>query len=784
MNNLRQLISRSAISILIGGWAVGAAAQEPAPAAADPAESTTSRAGLEEIIVTARKQSENIQDVPLSVTAVSGNTLERRGLANVKELAQAVPSLSLIGSNSSRASALQIRGIGSFGLNPGIEPSVGVYFDGAYQKSAGAVLSTNLLDLDAIEVLRGPQGTLYGRNTPVGAVIVRSRAPSQRFESMIQGGIGNYGTRYLQAYVGGGLSKDLAGRVSLGFNKNNGYDYNIATRSYTNDTDQLNARARLRWTPSSSFTGDVIAFFSRANNRCCSGDNVDPFGPGGIATPGFLAAMQTALGRPYTNLEGADHIVDSAENPLEKIKNFGGSLTGELELGGGHTLTSIAAYTGIRMVTPRSAPHAQPLAAYQSSFDNPVDTFSEELRLASALDQRLSYQFGAYVFHEKTKFHEERMTVSPNRLFPDLTRLPGGLTAFFDFRQKTFSLSGYGQATFKITEALRLTAGGRYSRDRKRASSESSVTPGSPRNFSSGWPTNSEPRLRYNESKFTWLGSLQYDILPDVMAYGTVSTGWKSGGFSGRVAAPGTPLVFGPENVRNYELGAKATFLDRRVLLNVSLYKMRVKGFQDSINNPTTGSGFIVGNAGTITTQGVEAEMQAKPIPEILLFGSLTYLDSEFSDYSAAPCYTFQAPNGSKPGTCNVNGLTPQNSPEWRYSVGAELTRQITASGIAAFVRGDANYTDEQYRFATLDPRSLQEAYTLVNGRIGLEGPGDKWRLALWGKNLTKENYYTLMAPVANGGFFSNGGTTGVTTPLIGLTGAPRTYGVEASIKF
>lgn len=777
------LAAVSALSI-VGCWSTGASAQEAAVQPADQAEAEKPDYGVEDIVVTARKQSEDIQDVPLSVSAVSGATLERRGLQNVKDLAQSVPSLSLIGSNTARASALQIRGIGSFGLNPGIEPSVGVYFDGAYQKSAAAVLSSNLLDLEAIEVLRGPQGTLYGRNTPVGAVIVRSRAPSQNTEGMVQAGIGNYGTKYIQGYIGGGLSEELAGRVSLNFNTRNGFDYNINTQSHINDTEQFSGRGRLRWTPSPSFTGDFIAFYTRVKNHCCVGDQVDPFGFAGIATPGFLAAMQTALGRPYTNLTSRDHIVDSDEDPLEILKNFGGSFTGEFDLGGGHTLTSISAYTGMRMDSPRSAPHAQPLLAYTSSFKNPIDTWSEELRLASSLDQRLSYQFGAYLFHEKTSFHEERTTVRPNRVFPDGTMLPGGLTAFYDFRQKTFSISGYGQATFAITDAFRVTGGGRYSYDRKRASAISSVTPGASANFRSQFPTNSEPRLRYNESKFTWLASLQYDVTPDVMAYGTASTGWKSGGFSGRAVAPGTPVVFGPENVRNYELGTKATFFDRRLLLNVSLYKMRVKGFQDSINNPVSGAGFIVGNAGTIHTKGVEAEMQARPIPELLLFGTLTYLDSHFSNYSAAPCYTGQTPNGSRPGTCNVNGLTPQNSPEWRYSVGAEVTKEITASGISAFVRGDANYVDDQYLFATLDPRSLEKSYTIVNGRLGLEGPDQRWRLSLWAKNITKQDYFTLIAPVANGGFFSNGGRAGVSGPLIGINGAPRTYGIEASMKF
>jgi iron complex outermembrane receptor protein len=737
--------------------------------------------GVEDIVVTARKRAEDVQSVPLSVSAVSGTALERRGIANVKELASVVPSLALVGQNSNRSAILQIRGIGSSGLNPGIEPDVGVYFDGAYQKQAATVLSTNLLDIEAIEVLRGPQGTLYGRNTPVGAVIVRSRAPTSTPEAMVKVGGGNLGTAYLQGYVGGGIAPDLAARLSFYGSRLSGYDHNITTDDRVNGSKQFGGRFRARWTPSSAFTADLILYYNRLSADCCVGDNVDPTGPRGIATPGFLTAIQAASGRPYTNLTAKDHVVDTAENPRERVRTFGASFAGEIEIGA-LSLNSITAYSGTRVDTPRGASMMQPVVAVNSTSAMPIDTYSQEFRLSNDAKERIAYQLGVYVFGETTDYDETRTTVRPTRVFADGTMVAPGLSDRFRFHQRTRSASAYGQATWTVTDALRFTGGGRYSRDRKRGSVSSVTTPGAPANFTASFPSYNRA-LRYKESKFTWLASAQYDVAPSVMFYGTVSTGWKSGGFNGRLASGTVPLVFNAENAKNYEVGIKSTFFDRRLLLNLSVYKLDVKGFQDSTLNPITQSGFIVGNAGDIHAKGVEMDIQARPIPQLLINVTGAYLSSHYGNYSAAPCFTGATPNGSRPNTCNLNGRTPAFSPKWRGSVGGEFTQPIGDNGLNAFLRGDLAYTSAQHVYAPLDPLSRQKAYALLNGRIGIEGNEQKWRVSLFAKNLTNKSYYTAVAPVSNGGFLSAGGRAGVTS-LLGWTGAPRTYGLEASYKF
>ena len=735
-------------------------------------------------MVTARKRSEDVQRVPLSISAVSGTALERRGISGVQELAATVPSLALLNQTSSRNAVLQVRGIGSSGQNPGIEADVGVYFDGVYQKQAGTVLQNSLLDIEAIEVLRGPQGTLYGRNTPVGAIVLRSRAPSQTAEAMIQGGYGNFNTQYLKGYVGGGLAENLAARVSFYVNHHSGYDYNIATRSYINDQDQAGVRARFQWKPNDRFTADLVVFYNTLRNECCVADNVDPTGPGGIATPAFLAAAQTAIGRPYTNLTGKDHIVDDAEAPLEKVKTYGISLTSNYELNDNLSLSSISAFSGMRVKSPRTAGVSQPIVAIAGTdLSQPVDSFSQELRLASGTANRFTFQVGTYLFGERVAYNETRTAENANRVFADGTMVARGTADRFEFSQRTFSAALYGQATYALTDSLNLTAGARYSHDSKTGSSVSQVTAGASPNFIASFPIYSRPNLKFNEGKFTYLGSLQYQITPTVMVYGTVSTGFKSGGFNGRLSVPSAPLTFNAETTENYEIGVKSSFFDRKLQANVSLYKLDVKGFQDSTINPVTGSGFIVGNSGDIHAKGVEFDFQGRPFQQLLLTVNGAYLDSEFGNYSAAPCYAGAVANGSRPNTCNLNGKTPAFSPEWRVSFGGEFTQDIGPDGVHGFLRGEATYTSSQYTYAVLDPRSLQGAFWNVSGRVGVSGANDRWTVALWAKNLTNVVTWQNILAISNGGFISAGGRSGVNS-LYGWTNAPRTFGVEGTVKF
>jgi len=268
------------------------------------------------------------------------------------------------------------------------------------------------------------------------------------------------------------------------------------------------------------------------------------------------------------------------------------------------------------------------------------------------------------------------------------------------------------------------------------------------------------------------------------MTFATVSTGFKSGGFNSRRQAPGLPIEFDAEETTSYEVGAKTTLFDGRVTANATLYRTELEGFQEAVLSPT-GVGFIVGNAGERRTQGLELDVQANPVEQLSLTASLAYLDAEFTDRPVGPQNGLGTlpPADDVAGAANYNGLTPEDSPEWTGSLVGQWTDSLGIGGVDYFLRGEVAYTDDHFQDAALDPRSLQEAVTILNARIGLEDPEGRWQVALWGKNLTDELYFQELSSQAVGGFISGGGFAGA-GGFTGWLAPPLTWGAEATVRF
>ncbi|MGH6911280.1 MAG: TonB-dependent receptor, partial [Phenylobacterium sp.] len=519
---------------------------------------------LETLIVTATKRAENIQDVPMSVSAVSGDYIEKAGVTNATDLARFIPSVAITQSNNNRNTTLYVRGIGTSGTNPGIESSVGIFIDGVYILAAGP-LQSNLQDVSTIEVLRGPQGTLYGRNTPVGAINITTRAPTHDFEGMIGIRGGDYNDRQFSAYVGGGLSETLAGRLSFWIADRDGYESNLYTGEEVNGVSQYGVRGRLKWTPNDKLTGNFVGYFTRMHSNCCTADQVAPTSPTGIATPGFLAAA-AATGHPFRNFIDGDHIVDDNYESLDITEVYGGSATFDYDLGG-HTLTSITAFNGytddIRQLAADMLPQATATGAQYLR----AEGWSEELRIASPGDQKLTYLGGVYLFSESMTYTTlTTLDVNANRVVaPNRTFIPGD-SGFFYYSQKTDSAALFGQATYHLTEALRLNGGLRYSSDEKHSYIDSYSNPTASLAAKGVFPTNHLGKLHRSENKLTWSATVQYDITPDVMAYVLAATGYKTGGFNARAAAAGVPVEFNAENSKTYEAGIKSIWLENRLV--------------------------------------------------------------------------------------------------------------------------------------------------------------------------------------------------------------------------
>lgn len=736
----------------------------------------------DDIVVVAQRRAEKIQDVPLSVSAVSGKTLEARGINSVSELAQRVPSLSITSSNNTRNSTVYIRGIGTSGTNPGIEQSVGIFIDGVYVPSA-ATIQAGLQDIESVEVLRGPQGTLYGRNTPVGAININTRAPSQKTEGMLTGSIDNYRDARIGGYFGGGITSNLSGRVSMFMQRKGGYEFNLSNNGKANGSDQYGIRTRLLWEPQSNMSVNLIGYYTRIDSRCCIADQIDVTSAFRIDRPGYLAAA-AALGTPFVNLTPGDRIVDDINTGEQHDDMSGLSAQIDIEASSGIKFTSITAMNGYRGDIRQL--NATFLQQRVIDFSQLLDRkgYSQEFRLTSPSDGRFTYVAGLYGFYETTDYFTDlRPKQGANRVFP------GTIGTFaatdvntFDFKQNATSVSAYGQATFKLTESLRLQGGLRWSYDKKKADMANLLGPNPSTAILVSLPPNRLSDIKRSENKASYMVGAQFNVAPDNMIYLRYATGFKAGGFNARNPSPGLPFEFNHESSDTIEFGFKSSLFDRRLQLNVSAFRMNLNDFQDSILNPT-GVGFSVGNAGDRRVDGVEADLQLRITPNLRLQGGISYLDAAFTNYGAGQCFTGQVANGTRPGTCNYTGRTPAQTPKFSGSLAAEYTRPLGGGRLEFFLMGDVSHTSSVYLDPLLDPRSFQAGRDLFGARVGIQAADGSWRFSLYGKNLSNETYYHQATTMPLGAFINGGGTAGA-SGYVGWYAPPRVYGAEISTRF
>lgn len=782
-----------------------------APGAALAAEAAP--VGLEEVIVTAQKRPENIQDVPLSVSAFSGEQLERANLSTVADVARFVPSLSIQQSNNNRNSSVIIRNVGTSGTNPGTDQDVGVFIDGVYVQVAGPVYS-ELTDISTVEVLRGPQGTLYGRNTPVGAINITTRAPSQNREASLTVQGGNFGRVKLAGYVGGGITDTLAARLSFWDSKQDGYYTNIYDGSSTGAESKVGVRGRLRWTRDAATTVDLIAYYSHTRGNGNNATQVDPLGPGGIVfgykptptsfatSPFVIAQTATNPGHPYVvpgkwqvNIAQASEDVTNLSGASVQASHTYSALNA--------TVTDILAYNSYADHAPNVAPGQLPLDILTNEQRDKIEATSNELRIASDKPQFIDYVAGLYYYHSRLRYDAiTTIDAQANRVFPANTggggKIPAGNRQTLAYDQTTDAVAVFGQATVNLTPRLRVTAGGRWSEDKKTGDivavlsniTGGPVSPVFKANLGGGGAISAK---RDDRGK-TWTLGGQYDVAPGIMAYVTAGSGYKDGGFNSRSAVI-VPYTFGPESALTYEAGVKSTFLDRRLLLNIDVFRMLVKDYQQSVLLPV-GTGFAIGNAGNFRNDGVEADVQANPIEPLSLKASVSYIDSTITGgadhLTCDQTYPFAGsppPSSSGPYTdatkkfCNFNGLTLPYAPKWRTSFSGRWEQPLANGRLRWFAAASVSYQSSQYMDSSLDPRSLQDGYALYDASLGLSAADGRWRLSAWGKNLSDKRYFVTEAPQTQAANISAGGTAAA-NGFIGWLGVPRTYGVDLSYRW
>jgi len=743
-------------------------------------------AQIEEIVVTAQKRVESVQDIPLSITALTGDELDNKGLYGMEDVARYVPNFEMTTGNISRNTTIRIRGIGSAGSNPGIEPSVGSFLDGLYMPT-NAMNFGELTDISSVEILRGPQGTLYGRNTPVGALNVTTKKPTQDFDSLIKVGFGDFDQTNISGYVGGGLSETVAGRLAFWYREREGYQKNTVTGDDINDTEEWGLRAKFLFTPSDSVDITTIVYYGDIDRNCCVAEQLAVDHPvWGIATPGFLAA-QAAAGYPFTNFDDDDHRVaaDAAEG-RDGTESFGASVQFDWKLGNGLLLTSITGYQDWENGVDISA----------DSLPNPViNSFqvqknkvkSQEFRMTSPTGDAIEYIAGIYLYSQETSYTSDgvigpgatRVFPLPAPLCPAPCRAQPGDRIGTTFVQDTDSVAVYGNVTWHLSDVWDVTAGLRWSEDEKDAFIDHWNAPGnSPPIDRAVFRPNLVGEKERDESKTTWSINTRYNVSDDVMLFLATSTGFKSGGFNSRRLRPGVEVEFDAEESITYEAGIKSYLLDRKLMLNATIYDMTLDDFQASTRIPGV-EGFIVGNAGEQKVKGLEADITWAPNDKLMFNASFAYLDAELTEYENAPCPAGQTPTNAN-GTCDRSGERPERAPEYQYTLGAQWTQPIS-NEMEWFLRADYSWRDDYVAETIVGPGAEigeVDAFGLLDLRFGM-GPNDgRWELEAFVKNATDEDYYVGIAPQPVGGLISGGGLRGA-TGFVGWYGPPRLWGVQ-----
>ena len=822
---------RSSLSLLLllGGspFAAGAALAQEVPTVTAPETSEPSVPGEQDrtpedvqrssaasdIVVTARRREEQVQDVPIPISVVGVKELDSTGSFNVQRLQQLQPALQFYSSNP-RNSSVNIRGLGApLGLtNDGIDQGVGVYIDQVYF-SRVAVATLDFLDVQQVETLRGPQGTLYGKNTVAGAISITSKAPSFNFEGRTEVTLGNLAFKQAKASVSGPLGDTVAVRLGLSTTSRKGTIFNVASGNYVNEQDNIGLRGALLWHASDSLSLTLSGDYNRQDPECCAQIYVR-YGPTQRAANRQYPALTAALNYAVPSTNPFDRLTD-VDADLNALNVLGGvSLRGELTLGSG-TLTSVTAwrfwdwgpandrdFTGLPITTLSQNPTRQ-------------DQFTQEFRYAGE-GNGFDYVVGVFGFYQKihtTGIQQQgsaasRWLLNPSSPLSNDPSVLDGLTANNDILLKNFSGAVFGKLNWDVTDSITLSPGIRVNYDDKVGSYVSIVrdAQGDLVPYSGGTARQVaqreaiQPQAFEDEAYRAW--NLTYDLTAsykpsrDVLIYATYAHTFKSGGLN----LNGVPVVNGvvqtdlaqidPEKVDHFELGVKSQFWDRKATLNVSGYWTIIKDYQAIVNNSSTSTlrGYLA-NAGEVRVRGVEADFSIRPTERFNAYVNGAYTDHEYVEFKNAPCPPelsggAAAPIGSPGGTpgvpgqlspvvCDISGQWLPGISNWAFSYGAEYNVPAKLLGLDGefYLAGDANYRS---KFSSNASRSIYtdiEGYTLANFRLGFRT--DDFNVFGWVRNAFDEEYFELLAT-----------TPGNTGLVAGNPGDPRTYGLTISKAF
>ncbi len=686
------------------------------PSAVTPDQSSANRVS-ETLTITARRREETVQQVPAAVTAFSALSLRDMGANDLEDLGVSVPNVNIVlGRGSSSSANIFIRGLGQPDALQSFDPGVGVYLDDVYMSRIQGALF-KIFDIERIEVLRGPQGTLYGKNTIGGAIKLVTRRPGNEFEAFGEVTAGRFGRVDGKAFFGGPIIEDkVAFSASFLTSNRDGIVKDPATGRKFNDDNTIVTRAAIVFTPTDNFDADLSFDYTRQRTELTLGRQESD-----LQQVDLLLGARTILPAPTTEYDFTGS-TGFADDRGQELDHWGISLRMSWEASDALTITSITAYRELKPDFYIDI-DATPFEIGDVFVGIDQSQFSQELRFHYVQD-RWDVIFGVYYLDEEN--------VSEQLAFADdfLTFAGAPLTFLrtIDDDLDTTSLAAFVDVTFDITDRLSISGGVRYSYDRKKYFRTTDAI------LSGALFDQFAFEDRESWDAVTPSFSIDFQATDDLLVYARVARGFKSGGFNGRANAPGEEEAYDPEFVWTYEVGLKAEFADRRVTANLAAFYNDYKDFQARVSAildpdaPLPDFAFPVLNAANIETYGIELELNAQVTDEFLLFGSLGYLKANYKEFMDAFRDRSDDP--------------VPFAPKWTIQMGAAYTMEISNWGTAT-VRLDGNYKARHYLSVDIRDVLSQDGFWLLNASLTLEPDDGNWYFITAFRNITDEVYKT-----------------------------------------
>jgi iron complex outermembrane recepter protein len=776
-----------------------AAAQETvatasaAPAAAGPAPEPEADGGGSDVVVTARRREERAQDVPIALSVVGSEALERTGNFTLGQVQQLVPSLQVFSFNP-RNTNINIRGLGSNVAltNDGLENGVGIYIDNVFYGRVGQS-QFDLVDLDRIEVLRGPQGTLFGKNTTAGAINITTRAPSFEPEFSGEATLGDYGYYQLRGSASAPIAADtVAFRLSGALTHRDGFLYNVTKQEEAENYDNVSIRGQLLIKPTSSLSIKLIGDWAKQEQDFVMNvvANIFDTYDNGVVIPNNFRARAARAGYTPLPVDPFARIGDSDGHYQADMRSYGVSGQVDWDIGRA-ALTSITAYRWWDWDPANDGDSTALPVITKAQQANRQRQFSQEVRLASTGTNTIDYVLGGYYFWQLVRGYGATAYGSAAALW-NLPAVPAdignaalnGFEADSTSTPETKSLAAFGQATWNISDALKFTGGLRFTHELKKgayhqfavAGIDLSTLPAAIATPAQAIRNQFNPVIDYSTSftddSLSGLANISYKIAPDVLVYASYSRGNKSGGLNLTALPPGIPPEVRPEQVDAYEVGLKSQFFDRKVTFNLAGFWTDISDYQTAIT-VDQGNNTIrqyIANIPSVRSRGVEGDLSWSPTRLVSLTGSFNYTDATYRDYVNAP----QAPERLYLGAIqDLTGEPLAGIPKFTYTLGADLAqpvgewqeRAIELYGHADFShRSSFNTSSSNSRYGQID------GYGVLNARVGVRTDDGRWDLSVWARNLTDSEYFQTLSP----------GNTGLVTSIVG---DPRTWGVTLRTK-